>query len=269
MDDQMIESLLRDFLDNGYYIVPGLLSSNEVSELRSVCESHSRIRKEAEMRASHFLSTPQLASVPFREEAIRVLEQLLGEEYTIFPNFTVRSEAYVPWHVDEGFIGKGEYLDNKDFLAVQCAVYLQDNVPKQGGAIDVIPGSHLDREVQPPETDAIGNCGGGPLALSLPVKAGDMVMWDGRIMHRSTPMGASSGQKKFGIFWSASHTYGEHISTYLRHLFSRAFVRRGGKTVILKRYAEIRTIRFPESYPADVVEIVRSQGVNIAAFDKR
>ena len=196
MDDQMIESLLRDFLDNGYYIVPGLLSSNEVSELRSVCESHSRIRKEAEMRASHFLSTPQLASVPFREEAIRVLEQLLGEEYTIFPNFTVRSEAYVPWHVDEGFIGKGEYLDNKDFLAVQCAVYLQDNVPKQGGAIDVIPGSHLDREVQPPETDAIGNCGGGPLALSLPVKAGDMVMWDGRIMHRSTPMGASSGQKE-------------------------------------------------------------------------
>lgn len=246
------------FSRHGYLLAPGVLTPGEVEELRYVCGEVYHATGQAEAFTSHFLTEQRLASIPFREGIIELLSHIVGPGYTVYPNFTMRTKLYVPWHVDNGFIRADHTVSRADF--VQCAIYLQENSEVYGGGLDVVPGSHrlpatTDRDELIKRTRDETIVASGP---------GDLVLWDSRLLHRSTPPLLTTFQTKFGIHWTVSRRDAQ-AKPYLKHLASRARRELNGRPVTVPRFEDMQAIRFPDDYPPSVIESVRAHGLHVAS----
>lgn len=288
----------RHFLEQGYLCVPGAVSPERVQRMREACEAFyaERVARqqetgagEAEMTTHEFLRIPELATIPFEPGVVEALAAVLGPGFTVYPNITMRVARYTTWHVDNGFVhkfhqGDASHLDDPDFLHAQCAVYLQDNDPGgAGGGLDVIPGSHLARLKV--NRGGLAADAEGKRAMSrpysIPSRAGDLILFDGRAMHRGTPAVTPAAQKKYAIFWGASRTHRGQAEGLLRYLSQRSDYLKGeGETtesktaheligMFVNRYSDVATVQYPEDYPPRVLELVKSQGLAIGAFDGR
>jgi hypothetical protein len=264
-------------MEKGYVVFENVIDRSEVDAIRDWCEQSPAMAGESELYASEFLQTPSLVGIPFRATVLEGIEKILGPGFTIYPNMTVRADRYTTWHVDNGFVPRyletSAHLWEEAFLHAQCVIYLQDNDPKKGGGLDVIPGTHrhdlrLGGGVK--EMLAMMSLPGVSKPQPILAKAGDLILFDGRLAHRGTPAVAAPEAKKFGIFWSASRSNAIQIDEFMRYLGSRSSqLRRETKTVpefMLKRYDDLRTIAFPESYLPDTVEAINQHDINIASF---
>ncbi|MGE3402353.1 MAG: phytanoyl-CoA dioxygenase family protein [Vicinamibacterales bacterium] len=255
--------LQQQLLDDGYAIVPQALSAARIAELRRVCaDTHARYR-ERNLSIGRFLDVPELASVPFDPAVVAGLRAILGEHYTTIPEFTMQTASFGPWHTDGGSQGRAAHLYDPDYLQVECAIYLQDNSSEYGGGLDVLPRSHreiatlgspysLGRRV----TRRLANALRRP--YSVPSKAGDLVAFHFRLLHRSTPSRAAvtpEDRTKYAVFWGATST-GRHARLYMDHLRTRQE----------SNYVEMSQVRYPESYPTEVVESIRRQALTVASF---
>ena len=290
------EEMRRHFLEQGYLCVPGVVPPERVAAMRRACDDFfaGRVARgqetsqgEAEMTTHEFLHIPELGPTPFLPEVTRVLRAVLGEGYTVYPNITMRAARYTTWHVDNGFVhkfhaGDASHLDDPEFLHAQCAVYLQDNEPGgAGGGLDVIPGSHLARIRVTDGSLAAGAEGKRAMSrpYSIPSRAGDLILFDGRAMHRGTPAAATAEQKKYAIFWGASRTHQPQVEGLLRYLAQRSdSLQRMGEGndssraketigMFVQRYSDVATVRYPDSFPPSLVELVERQGIAMGAFD--
>jgi ectoine hydroxylase-related dioxygenase (phytanoyl-CoA dioxygenase family) len=83
------------------------------------------------------------------------------------------------WHRDNGLMGRDMKLLWKDQPRVTCkvVVYLTDVESQKDGALEVLPGSHLDVNSRYPEDDVDGG-----VAILGP--AGTVAMFDARVWHR-------------------------------------------------------------------------------------
>ncbi|HYN08691.1 MAG TPA: phytanoyl-CoA dioxygenase family protein [Vicinamibacterales bacterium] len=251
--------MIDAFQRTGYMCRP-LLSAPQVQQLREICDTAYHETGDREMLVSRFLANPSLSALPFSEPVIDTLTLLLGFGCHLFPNFTVRSGLYADWHIDAGF--KNADARDPQTTFVQCAVYLQDNDLKSGGGLDVVPGSH----VLPPVTD------GTTLTQrlleqvqarhSIGNKAGDLVVWDARLLHRGTPATDAPVRLKFGIHWTVACASAA-IDDFMRHLIRRSTVMRDGEVRIVPRYAEMANVQYPANYPASVVREVERWGLAV------
>jgi hypothetical protein len=248
------------FLEHGYCIVPNILSASEVAELRATCLEYYERTHETEMFATHLLSTRGLGAIPFRRKIIDVARSVLGPEFSVFPNFTVRVDKYREWHVDRGFVADRECLRGP-FRCMQMAVQLQDNDPESGGGMDVAPASLHERRREGSDS---------PNApVTVLARAGDLVAWDGRLRHRGTPAKVRPAVPKVVLYWSVSQSLPEHVGAFLEHLRSREYETKGGPAVRVSRYADIQNVRFPDSFLPEVVQTIRDEGLRVAVIPPR
>jgi hypothetical protein len=233
----------------GYAVVGGIIDRAAVEQLREVCQ---RVLPTAgEMRPSRFLSEPDLVGVPFGEAALHSIQEIVGTGFQMFPNFTVRADVYASWHVDAGFErappgnGAGEFL--------QCAVYLQDNDEHEGGGLDVVPASHrLGMHTEPTFDDLVAVVRS---RRTISARAGDLLVWDARVMHRGTVPRTPARRRKLGIHWTVARA-GIEPGAFMAHLVRRGTVEVDGASSSALRYREIATMRFPWSYPESVVRTI-------------
>ncbi|MBC7544391.1 MAG: phytanoyl-CoA dioxygenase family protein [Candidatus Sericytochromatia bacterium] len=112
-----------------------------------------------------------------------LMRQCLNDQwYTQIPasdaNYILRvfsarsSQGALPLHIDSFIPYQGRFP-----LAMQVSVALEDQTATNGGAI-VVPGSHQWGEFADPQRLAE--------AISLEAKAGDVIIWDGRLWHGTT-----------------------------------------------------------------------------------
>ncbi len=261
---------------DGFTVLPGLLSPDEVAALRGICSRRLTDRGRQEMLPQEFLSVPELTRVPFGADVAAALRAILGEQVVVYPNVTVRKDLYVGWHVDEAFVGAGrESVWEPDFSHVQGAVYLQDNDDRTGGGLDVVPGSHV-RSLD--ERGTVGGDFGGAMAdlrrelgeCRIPSRAGDLVLWHARLVHASTPSveGPSSSREdaKFGVFFSAAPKDDFQQNRFLSHLVSKQVQREDGRPVLYPRHAAVLDLRWPDSFPPRVQGEVSAAGVSVASL---
>lgn len=246
------------FSRHGYLVAPDLLTPEQVEELRYVCGEMYHATGQPESFSSHFLAEQRLARIPFQKGVVELLSRIVGPGYTVYPNFTMRTKLYVPWHVDNGFIRADHTVSQADF--VQCAIYLQKNSEVYGGGLDVVPGSHRLPATTDPE-ELVERARGELVVASGP---GDLVLWDSRLLHRSTPPLLTTFETKFGIHWTVSRRDAQ-AKPYLNHLASRARRELNGRAVTVPRFEDMQTIRFPGDYPREVVESVREHGLHVAS----
>ncbi len=164
-----------------------------------------------------------------------------------------------------------EYVWDTSFAHVQAAVYLQDNRQGSGGGIDAVPGSHLTSfdafgHAAPDFATATAVLKDNDLATTVLADAGDLVLWHARLLHASTPVTESSGQEKFGIFFSCGRNDAYVNSRYLTHLLAKRVRISGGVAQPNARFAEIADLRFPASFPDWFVQAHEAQGTAVATL---
>lgn len=221
-----LASLERD----GYAVVRDVVSEADMARARA--NSFFRESAVAEMPASAILADDCLAGVIFGDAVVEVYRRLFTGTAVLFPNVSVRRNVYTPWHVDRGFVGKGAYIRRPDFRAYQFGVYLTAG-PDGAPALDVRPRSHRLLQRCPFRTTALIDIYSYGLStryrpVTLEVGPGDLLVWDCRVFHRGTPVGAGSpNTEKLALYWSMSIEHPEHEDGFMRHLVGRGHRPRG------------------------------------------
>lgn len=254
-----LKAQVEQFNENGYLVIPGILTAERIEELHRLCKKIYFETGEQEVFSSRFLSEPLLYKIPFEKTVISILEALVGANYIVYPNFTVRNNVYVPWHVDNGFMRFSREV--KESLFIQCVIYLQDNSEVFGGGLDVVPKSQFYAY----STDVLELMQRVKDGTRLDSKAGDLVMWDARLLHRSTQPQLASVSNKFGIHWTVSKSDAP-AQTYLQHLVNRSTREFEGQKYVVPRFNDIKQVNFPDSFQAEVVEAVALNQLTVASI---
>jgi Phytanoyl-CoA dioxygenase (PhyH) len=259
------------FADRGYLILRGVLNSDEVEVVRELCAAHLSDAG-TEMRGSDFLKVSELARIPIHPRVLPVIRELFGERFRLYPTYTARKNVYIPWHVDDAFAGTGrEYVWAPEFLHVQGGLYLQDNNPSTGGGIDVIRGSHLmsfdGYGTTRPQFEVAGwTLANSSLRESVDTRAGDVILWNARLMHASTPVQREPDREKFGVFFSYGRDDLCDNSRFLCQLVANRVRTMNGISGLIPRLAEIADIRYPASFPEWFVKEAEAAGVSLVTL---
>lgn len=254
-EDIDIEALIAD----GFLIVRDFIPQERLEALRLTCEASPT----AYWCPSDLLASVELCDVLFSRNSMNLALRLLGTKATFLPNFTVRRNARTDWHIDSAFVNDlGGTGNTPRFL--QCAVYLQDNSVEYGGGIDAIKGSHrrclIDGEQYvPAEVIRFPQ-------RTLASKAGDLVIWDARLLHRSTPLPLTDLKaNKYGIHWTLASSP-DFAKPFLDHMYRRSQSNYDKARKEDTRYSAICNLRFPADYPQSTVSVILGADMQVASF---
>ncbi|WP_271188833.1 phytanoyl-CoA dioxygenase family protein [Dactylosporangium matsuzakiense] len=259
---------------DGYVLIRGVLSPDQVERARDRCDDYLLADADAEneIEANALLRMPEMDFI-FDARVLTALTAWMGGSLAYYPNYVARLNRRTDWHVDNGFSPKfvpdASHVYDPAFRHVQCVVYLQDNRPGPGGGLDVRPGSHRWAATGDfPDDDYLARA--YPRVVSIDSKAGDLIVFDGRVMHRGTPQDGSAQRRKYGVFWSASRDDRRQIDRYLEYFAARLeFLRtRNLPPEELQRDEQrhrlMWDVRFPASYRPETVEVLHRHAVAVA-----
>lgn len=239
-----------DFQRDGYVLVPGALSADEVGRLRAFC-THLFASPPTEksdlqnIRADIFCRQPEASWLLATPKVVATLREVFGPDFVYLPDLAVHDSYYgKKWHKDttNAEIDGHDFHRAPDFRMAIIAIYLQDN-GDFGGGLNVIPGTHMKKDqfvrfhtrtkwsfwrkvryrlasygLLPHEENPVITGDGTPVVL--PTKAGDAVIFDLRISHKATAPKSEAVPKehrKFAFFLSASAN-NAHVEEWLRFL---------------------------------------------------
>ena len=159
---------VKQFLKDGYLVVPDVLSQEQVSWLRSFFRSKFDIPPGQPLAQNDdwpylldiWSSYPEVRWLLFHEPVLRLLKELLGDDLILLPESNVCLNAFTPnhkdaipeevrhgiwpWSKDFRIAGLGgAWPWDQDYLMIALCYYMQDNTEEYGGGVDVEPGSHL------------------------------------------------------------------------------------------------------------------------------
>lgn len=212
------------FARDGYLVLPGVFSGDEVGELR-------RKAGEVRGRGGDLLSHPELSEVVLDDRILDVARALVGSPLAYFGEaaFNYQQSPPMRFHKDNTDRYEQDGPDwQGDYSLLRFAIYLQDQLDYSGG-LAVRRGSHRFAT----RTD-------GP-EVYLGPRAGDLVVWDMRLTHRGRaslyrwlrrPVGtrvdrwlpdflrAASQTERLALFLSFGRD-DHHLERYLRYVRTR------------------------------------------------
>jgi hypothetical protein len=297
----MQQDLKKMFEQNGFILIENAISATEVRELRKkLFEKFTNHTKRLES-IGYATTETNLYDLQFKPKIQDVCKTVFDGEYYFVNDWQIQYNMFgiggskKGWHVDCGseVNERGQYLFSTDYRFGKIGVYLQDNTFEFGGSIDIIPGSQK----------IFVNTGITKLNLlisrilislvikfgkkkTLKTKAGDAVLFDSRLLHRSTPpssMDLSGNQAlagrsklpeescKYALYWEVGSK--ESVQAFMDNSEIRAaaeynaLAEKDYKGEVV--FNEYLSYAYPDSYPNDYVEKVNSfKGLHIAAVDK-
>lgn len=205
--------IAAEFSKNGFVHLKNVFSEEHCEKFRTqILDKFNELKALYSRHGGRRLTQTQAFSIPglceplVNKKVVQALKGILENEYTMIPNFTVHKNyfsvsqstiAKIPipnrygWHIDAG--GEAVIPDhlNPDYRVIKCGLYLQENA-EFGGGIDVVPGSHrlllktglnrLDRKSR----DIKSKLGIIFNNKTVPIKKGDVVIFDSFLMHSAT-----------------------------------------------------------------------------------
>jgi phytanoyl-CoA hydroxylase len=215
-------SVIEDFEQQGYLVIPRLLDPELLTDARAesvaICRGHlgsidgvtpptdddTDTAVLARYLCIHF---PHKLSPLFRDLAmlprvVATLSNVIGPNVKMMQSMLFIKSQGKPgqaWHQDETHIPTRD----RSLTAVWIAL---DDATVRNGCLWVIPGSHRsgvlfpDREQHDPRFDCTREAYGFPYrdedALPVELPAGDAVVFDGYLLHRSLPNAGQSGMRR-------------------------------------------------------------------------
>jgi hypothetical protein len=229
-----MSDLRRTFDRQGFVLVPGVLTGDEVGELRRVLTrlfgADSPWEGDgANNRADVFCRYPELRWVLARPAIVAALGDVLGPDFVYLHEMVAHDSFFARWHKDTTSPDNAghDFGKQPDYRMVQAALYLQDN-GDYGGGLDVVPGSHRlpgwrDRLAFALRERRLLAQPGPPRGVPIPSRAGDLVLFHLRMTHRASvpktePVPA--GHRKLALF-TVCGANDRHVASYMRWLRQR------------------------------------------------
>jgi ectoine hydroxylase len=186
-----------EFEKNGYLIVPGALTQDEVAFYRDALDRVYQAQQ-ADGTIKPGASMHQLSAVAHCPEAIGLLDHpvtfpyiwsVLGWNVHVYhshldvhPKLPSKRPFRFEWHQDGGRQNREIETDPRPRLSVKLAYWLSDVSETGRGNFKVVPGSHLTNWISgPPRRDVEWPDPDG--AIEVTANAGDVVVFDRRIWH--------------------------------------------------------------------------------------
>lgn len=211
---RLTQQQIDTFNEKGFLVVPNVLSTDEVAQLRSrileifgTDEWKKSAFNTSQVLASVYDVFPEFIDISLKKEVIEILTDLCGTKPVLIPETSIHYKFYTGWHKDTTSMSKkGENFHlNEDCLLLQCGFYLQDNSTQYGGGLTVMESSHktADTFINPPsghnfldkvkyktgfyseEKDKKINPNKHKI-IDIPSKAGDFVIFNMNTNHRAT-----------------------------------------------------------------------------------
>jgi hypothetical protein len=219
------EAQIEQFRTEGYAVVPGVLSPDEVARTRAFLATqfdsgeHELIDEEGAL-VDVLTRFEELRFLLAKDRLAGALRSLLGEDLVLFPISAAHDSVFGRWHKDTT-APEREGLDfhrQPDFLMAQVAIYLQDNT-EYGGGLRIVPASHRepDRAVKRGQSRSLRDRVARRLeqarcdrrGIDIPSKAGDLLLFDFRLNHKGTPSSCPVADippdhRKFAIYLPCS-----------------------------------------------------------------
>jgi len=249
-------TLRQQFRKDGYVIVSNVLTESEVAQVRSTIANYlSRLppllknEDKAYLPASIMYTDEVLTQHLYNPEIVSTLTQIFGRSVTYLPDLEAQINHHDSgWHFDAQSERGNDYFYDKDYLFAKCGIYLQDNTKIDGGGIDIVPGTHKSIFQIQPRLIKAAQCRQlikwynttirdyanqrktQREVISLPIKQGDLVVFDSRLRHRATVpekhesstttfLSRLSPESKMTLYWNASNTY------YAKHFLEHSTIR--------------------------------------------
>jgi ectoine hydroxylase-related dioxygenase (phytanoyl-CoA dioxygenase family) len=216
--------LQEQLSSNGYVVIEKALTVQTVQELRqfltqqldaqsankSVKSQHKQYRT---LIGDFFLKCPQIfEQIYCNEKMLPVLRTLLGDNFVLMPGTSAMRDYFNTLHTDttEQELMGCTFTRDSDYQFLMAGVYLQDNSEEKGGGMFLVPGSHrlpdpmikIRRDKEAYEQNRFKKTvdklfgyklynferrlNEHPAGIDLRTKAGDIILFDARIVHRSS-----------------------------------------------------------------------------------
>ncbi len=175
------ENFLKEITDNGFILLPKILSKIEIDTLRKLIKNHFRSLGVSTTlgltQPNAAVEVPDVNWIFYQPKILAVMRQLLGQEEIMFTSHCdLHCRTLSAWHKDDGMkVMEGGYFgfpayDQEDCKVYKVALYLQDHDHNQAG-LTVRKGSHKFSDINQGEE------------VYLKTKAGDIIIFDVRLTH--------------------------------------------------------------------------------------
>jgi hypothetical protein len=230
---EQIEQFHRD----GYLRIPNVLTPEQVSWLRTFFQAKFGLPPEQRLPQDMddclfdvFGRYPEVSWLLFLDPTIKILKSLLGDDFAVLRESVVQLNRFGGWHKDTTSQEKAgrTFHWQDDFLMIEAAYYLQDNSEEYGGGLDVERRSHLKPDPfvgNASKLQAVWRKASSLVKdrISIPSKAGDLLLFHFRINHRATQARqpeAANERGKLAIF-SACSRNNDHVLAYYDFIRTR------------------------------------------------
>ena len=200
--EQRTQQILSDFYRDGYALIPGVLTADEVATLREKVDAvfadpgaqESNTLYGSFVAARLFERDRYFRDMLVREPIISLCEAVLGENCHLMAQNVVRNapgEAIDTFHVDDALefplpevIARHDSRIRMPVFRMTVQIPLTDIESEDLGPSQFVPGSHYSgRQPNDPKNPSFE--GRGP--VSVLCKAGDIYLHNGQCWHRGAP----------------------------------------------------------------------------------
>ena len=288
----MIESkeLISKYKKDGFVIIQNVLESNEVKDLRNHLEEKFSIKINKDLRqvySEDVIKDEKFYSVFLRNKLIDSCKIIFGENFNIIPDFMIQINSFglsrkgykFGWHVDSASEGNAEYLLKDNYKFAKMGIFLQDNTIEYGGGINISPGSHkiyfkffpknivfFIKKIQNKINSVFNN-------YFVKSKAGDVIIFDSRILHASSLPKLNKKNNKLSLNSSVINKIdglGEHSKfvlycnvcsenegpRFMKHSLKRS-------KMTNTAFFNYSLMKYPRDYPNDFIKLIKERKVNI------
>jgi Phytanoyl-CoA dioxygenase (PhyH) len=299
----------KEYDKYGYIILKGVLNPSEVIETRqAVFNTFKKLRKHSGTQQSYdmdylgineILTHSQVVAKPqFSPQVIDAIKHIFGD-YSYVNDLHVQRNTHLTdgvsgWHIDAGSNFALRYFNNKlglnDYKFAKIGVYLQSKNCPIGGSINVIPKSHrfnkffrstLIRLFESKLNRSLSKISNklnlenlfNPKKLDDVLTAGDCVIFDCRLLHRSSGRIANhiSQDKenlddKLVIYWEVGDS--ASVQKFLFNDLARSLFHENISRELKpeKPFSDYLCLKYPESYPQWYIDLCTTSKVDIATF---
>ncbi len=214
MNPEQADELRRQLIEKGYCHLAGIAPDDLIEQTRQAADRIAEGASEEHKRLRRFQGTiidvyehPEIAPLIALPSAQQALSELGFPNSKFYTGYIISKPPETApalfWHQD-GF-GWSEPISYTDTPVQFFLMYYLIDTNRNNGCLRVIPGSHLKRHrlhsLPPAHTDEIQQAeeghpalGSDPDEVDVPVKAGDLVIGDARLIHSAHPN--RSGQRR-------------------------------------------------------------------------
>ena len=196
--------------DTGFEVFGGVFSNEEIVRLRKLATNILPVNTppfKPQVVRNIFDKSYEIAKLILGNARVKdLISKVHGAEFVLLDEYVLQDSSFGGWHTDTTSPESNDYVFHlaEDFFCIQWAIYLQDN-SVYGGGLSGKSGTHLlpDPFVKERnrsrlmnfihtirkklENTLAINTANTPCLFAIPSRAGDLISFNVRLHHRSTP----------------------------------------------------------------------------------